>query len=132
MSFRPAARLDGIGKSLLRQIHERAPAGAVNLGLGEPDFQTPAVIRDAAIRFIQEGRIRYTPNAGATDLRRAIAAHYHHAATEDCVCVTNGSQEALFAAIMTLINSGDEVLVPNPGFVAYPTLVRMAGGVPVF
>jgi aspartate/methionine/tyrosine aminotransferase len=132
MSFTPAQRMSGIEKSLIRQIHERAPASAINLGLGEPDFPTPLFIRAQAIDFIEKGKIHYTPNAGRSDLRRAIAGSYDRAATEDRVCVTNGSQEALFAAIMTVVNPGDEVLLPDPGFLAYPTLVRMAGGVPVF
>ena len=75
MSFKPATRLAGIEKSLIRQIYDRAPAGAINLGLGEPDFPTPQVIRTEAARFMSTGKIRYTPNAGLLELRRAIAAY---------------------------------------------------------
>jgi aspartate/methionine/tyrosine aminotransferase len=132
MTFTPAARLAGIEKSAIRQIYDRAPAGSINLGLGEPDFPTPTVIREEAIRFINTEKIRYTPNAGLIELRRAIAGYYGDAAKYQGVCVTNGSQEALFVALMALVNPGDEVLLPDPGFVAYPTLVRMAGGKPVF
>ncbi len=132
MTFTPAQRLAGIEKSAIRQIYDRAPAGSINLGLGEPDFPTPAVIRDEAARFIAQEKIRYTPNAGLIELRRAIADYYGDAAKYENVCVTNGSQEALFVALMALVNPGDEVLCPDPGFVAYPTLVRMAGGTPIF
>jgi len=132
MNFTPAARLAGIEKSAIRQIYDRAPAGSINLGLGEPDFPTPAAIREEAVRFIHQEKIRYTPNAGLIELRRAIAGYYGDAAKYENVCVTNGSQEALFVALMALINPGDEVLCPDPGFVAYPTIVRMAGGKPVF
>jgi len=132
MTFTPAARLAGIEKSAIRQIYDRAPAGSINLGLGEPDFPTPAVIREEAIRFIYQEKIRYTPNAGVFELRRAIAEYYGDAAKYENVCVTNGSQEALFVALMAIIDPGDEVLLPDPGFVAYPTIVRMAGGKAVF
>ncbi|MGH7455614.1 MAG: pyridoxal phosphate-dependent aminotransferase, partial [bacterium] len=70
--------------------------------------------------------------AGLLELRQAIADYYGDVAKYENVCVTNGSQEALFVALMALINPGDEVLCPDPGFVAYPTLVRMAGGRPIF
>jgi aspartate aminotransferase len=132
MTFTPAQRLAGIEKSAIRKIYDRAPAGSINLGLGEPDFATPTVVRDKAIEFIRTEKIRYTPNAGLIELRRAIAGYYGDAAKYESVCVTNGSQEALFVALMALIDPGDEVLLPDPGFVAYPAIVRMAGGKPVF
>ncbi|MGH7455792.1 MAG: pyridoxal phosphate-dependent aminotransferase, partial [bacterium] len=132
MTFTPAARLAGIEKSAIRQIYDRAPAGSINLGLGEPDFPTPAIIREEAVHFINTEKIRYTPNAGLLELRRVIAGYYGDTAKYENVCVTNGSQEALFVALMALVNPGDEVLLPDPGFVAYPTIVRIAGGKPVF
>jgi aspartate/methionine/tyrosine aminotransferase len=132
MTFTPAQRLAGIEKSMIRRIYDRAPAGSINLGLGEPDFPTPAVIREQAVRFINAGKIGYTPNAGILELRRAIVGYYGDEANYESVCVTNGSQEALFVTVMALVNPGDEVMVPDPGFVAYPTMVRMAGGTPVF
>jgi aspartate/methionine/tyrosine aminotransferase len=132
MNFTPAGRLAGIEKSLIRQIYDRAPKDAINLGLGEPDFPTPAAIRAEAVRFINSEKIRYTPNAGLLELRRAIAEYYGDAAKYEGVCVTNGSQEALFVTLMALINPGDEVLMPDPGFPAYPALVKMTDGKPVF
>lgn len=131
--FHPAARLRGIEKSAIRQLFDRALPGSINLGLGEPDLPTPEVIRREALRVIAEEQNGYTSHAGLAALRERIAADYHHAGrSPERVIVTAGSQEALYLALMTLIEEGDEVLLPDPGFVAYPTIVRMAGGRPVF
>jgi len=131
--FRPAARLRGIEKSLIRQVFDRARPGSINLGLGEPDLATPAVIRAAAVRIIQEEQNGYTPHAGLKLLRERVAADYLHLRlTPEQVIITAGSQEALYLALMTLVDESDEVLLPDPGFVAYPTIVRMAGGRPLF
>ncbi|HUQ33376.1 MAG TPA: aminotransferase class I/II-fold pyridoxal phosphate-dependent enzyme [Pyrinomonadaceae bacterium] len=131
--FEPAARLRGIEKSMIRQIFDRAPAGSINLGLGEPDLPTPDVIRREAVRVIQEEQNGYTSHAGLPVLRERVASEYPHTlSSPDQVIITAGSQEALYLALMTIVDAGDEVLLPDPGFVAYATLVRMAGGVPVF
>ena len=131
--FKPAARLRGIEKSMIRQLFDRARPGSINLGLGEPDLPTPDCIRRAAVRIIQEEQNGYTTHAGLPALRELIAADYPRLdATPDNVIVTAGSQEALYLTLMTLVDEGDEVLLPDPGFVAYPTIVRMAGGRPVF
>jgi aspartate/methionine/tyrosine aminotransferase len=131
--FRAARRLRGIEKSAIRQFFDRAPAGSINLGLGEPDLPTPDVVRQAAVRAILEEPNGYTTHAGLASLRERVAADYPGlAATPDRVIVTAGSQEALYLALTTLVDDGDEVLLPNPGFVAYPAIVRMAGGTPVF
>ncbi len=131
--FQPAARLRGIEKSMIRQLFDRARPGSINLGLGEPDLATPDVIRRAAVRVIQEEQNGYTTHAGLAALRELIAADYPRLdATTDNVIITAGSQEALYLALMTLVDEGDEVLLPDPGFVAYPTIVRMARGRPVF
>ncbi|HEX8128878.1 MAG TPA: aminotransferase class I/II-fold pyridoxal phosphate-dependent enzyme [Pyrinomonadaceae bacterium] len=131
--FQPAARLRGIEKSMIRQLFDRALPGSINLGLGEPDLPTPEVIRRAAVRCIQEEQNGYTTHAGLPALRTLVAADYPQLdATPDHVIITAGSQEALYLALMTLVDAGDEVLLPDPGFVAYPTIVRMAGGTSVF
>ncbi|MGI8995665.1 MAG: pyridoxal phosphate-dependent aminotransferase [Pyrinomonadaceae bacterium] len=131
--FRPAVRLQGIEKSLIRQIFDRALPGSINLGLGEPDLLTPEVIRHEAARVVTEEQNGYTTHAGLPVLRELIASDYPQLnATPDQVIVTAGSQEALYLALMTLVDEGDEVLLPDPGFVAYPTIVRMAGGEPRF
>ncbi|MGI9107747.1 MAG: pyridoxal phosphate-dependent aminotransferase [Pyrinomonadaceae bacterium] len=131
--FQPAARLRGIEKSVIRQIFDRARPGSINLGLGEPDLPTPDVIKRAAIHVIEEEQNGYTTHAGLPSLRAQVAADYPQLkATPDNVIITAGSQEALYLALLTLVDEGDEVLLPDPGFVAYPTIVRMAGGHPVF
>ena len=131
--FQPARRLRGIGKSAIREFFDRAPAGSINLGLGEPDLPTPDVVRQAAVRAILDERNGYTTHAGLVALRERVAGEYPSlGAGPDRVIITAGSQEALYLALTTLVDEGDEVLLPDPGFVAYPTIVRMAGGRPVF
>lgn len=131
--FQSAARLRGIEKSLIRQVFDRARAGSINLGLGEPDLPTPEVIRQAATRVILEEQNGYTTHAGLPALRERVASDYPYLESKhERVIITAGSQEALYLALMTLVDHGDEVLLPDPGFVAYPTIVQMAGGVPRF
>src|SRR5204863_6447349 len=131
--FEPARRLRGIEKSAIRQFFDRAPAGSINFGLGEPDLPTPDVVRQAAVRAILDERNGYTTHAGLPVLRERVAGEYASLGAEpDRVIITAGSQEALYLALTALVDEGDEVLLPDPGFVAYPTIVRMAGGRPVF
>jgi aspartate/methionine/tyrosine aminotransferase len=131
--FQPAARLRGIEKSLIRQVFDRARPGSINLGLGEPDLPTPDVIRQAATRVILGEQNGYTTHAGLPALRERVVSDYPYLESKpERVVITAGSQEALYLALMTLVDKGDEVLLPDPGFVAYPTIVRMAGGVPRF
>jgi aspartate aminotransferase len=126
-------RLQGIEKSVIRQVFDRARPGSINLGLGEPDLPTPDVIRRAAVKAIIEEQNGYTSHAGLKPLREKIAAEYPHLENNpERVIVTAGSQEALYLALLALVDDGDEVLLPNPGFVAYPTIVKMAGGVAKF
>ena len=131
--FEPSRRLRGIHKSVIRQLFDRALPGSINLGLGEPDLPTPDCIRAAAARVVKEEQNGYTTHAGLPALRELVAAdHATFGAQPDDVIITAGSQEALYLALMTLVDEGDEVLLPDPGFVAYPTIVRMAGGKPVY
>lgn len=131
--FAPPKRLQGIEKSVIRQVFDRALPSSINLGLGEPDLPTPDVIRRAAVQVITEEQNGYTSHAGLKTLREKIAASYPHLDNNpEHVIVTAGSQEALYLALLALVDDGDEVLLPNPGFVAYPTIVKMAGGVAKF
>lgn len=131
--FVPASRLRGIEKSVIRQVFDRARPGSINLGLGEPDLPTPEVVRREAARVVTEEQNGYTSHAGLPVLRERVAADYAHLRlAPEQVVVTAGSQEALYVALMTLVDEGDEVLIPDPGFVAYPPIVRMAGGTPKF
>jgi aspartate aminotransferase len=127
--FAPPKRLQGIEKSVIRQVFDRAQPGSLNLGLGEPDLPTPDVIRRAAVAAIVEEQNGYTSHAGLPPLREKVASEYPYLeGRPERVVITAGSQEALYLALLTLVDEGDEVLLPNPGFVAYPTIVRMAGG----
>ena len=108
----------------------------VTLGVGEPDFVTPAHIVDAGARSLREGRTGYTSNAGDYELRAAIAAQIERRyglryEPDDEVLVTVGVSEALFLALKVVLDPGDEVLVVEPCFVANPALVETAAGVPV-
>jgi len=132
-NFALPKRLQGIEKSVIRQVFDRAQPGSINLGLGEPDLWTPDLIRQAAIATLTGEQSGYTSHAGLPQLRRLIAAQYPYLEENvDRVIVTAGSQEALYLALMVLVDDGDEVLLPNPGFVAYPTIVKMAGGTAKF
>ncbi len=108
----------------------------VTLGIGEPDFVTPAHIVEAGAQSLREGRTGYTSNAGDYELRAAIAALVQRRyglrySPEDEVLVTVGVSEALFLALKVLLDPGDEVLVVEPCFVANPALVETAAGLPV-
>jgi aspartate/methionine/tyrosine aminotransferase len=113
-------------------LYDSAPPGSINLGLGEPDFPTPEVIRRAAIEFIEQGFVGYTPNAGILPLRSAIAAYHSEgmaaAFSANQVCVMNGTEEALFAVVMTIAGPCDDVLLPDPCYLAYPPIAELAGG----
>lgn len=127
---RRAARLDGVDLSLLRRVVSRAPEGAIDLGLGEAGLPPPPSLRPA-IEALGSVEHRYTPNAGLPELRETVARYLGAAEGADAVCVTVGSEEALFAALLAFVDPGDEVLVPDPGYPSYPAVARLAGGVPV-
>jgi aspartate/methionine/tyrosine aminotransferase len=131
--FAPPKRLQGIQRSVIRRILDRAKPGSINLGLGEPDLPTPDVIRRAAVKAIVEEQNGYTTHAGLLALREKVAAEYPYLEQNpDRVVITAGSQESMYLALLVLVEEGDEVLLPNPGFVAYPTIVQMAGGKSTF
>ena len=114
---------------MIRKISDQAKPGSISLGLGEPDLPTPEVIRREAARVIAEEQNGYTLQAGLPALRELVAGDYPHMnLSTDQVVITAGSQEALYLVLMTLIEPGDEILIPNPGFIAYPVITRMAGG----
>jgi aspartate aminotransferase len=135
MTMKFSDRMAGIEISGIRKIFEAAGPDSINLGLGQPDFDTPQHIKDAAIRAIQDGKTGYTTNNGLPELRAAISkkfknengVKYH----PDQLIVTAGASEALHIVMQALLNSGDRVLCPDPGFVSYASLATMAGGKPV-
>jgi N-succinyldiaminopimelate aminotransferase len=113
--------------SLLAKEH-----GAVNLGQGFPDFGWPDAILDAAARAVVEGSNQYAPSRGLFTLRDAIARHYHRhyglELTAEHVCVTSGATEALGAAILAVVEPGDELILLTPAYDSYAPMVRRAGG----
>lgn len=110
--------------------------GVISLGVGEPDFTTPWTIREAAIYSIEKGRTFYTANRGLIELRREICKYYQNRfhvsynPENECI-VTVGGSEGIDIAIRSLINPGDEMIVLDPGYVAYTPGVELSGGIPV-
>lgn len=108
----------------------------ISLSIGEPDFQTPWHIRQAGIKSLEKGKTWYTPNKGFIELRKEICYYYKRRFNlsynaEEEVLVTVGGSEAIDLVLRTLVNRGDEVLIPEPAFVCYKPLTYMSGGKPV-
>ena len=110
--------------------------GVISLGVGEPDFPTPWHIRRAGIKSLEESRTRYTSNAGILELREEICSFLRRKYSLEYsgkseVLITVGGSEGIDAAIRAIVGYGDEVIIPQPSFVCYEPIVRLAGGVPV-
>lgn len=127
---RVAQRLANIELSLIRQINALATPLSINLGIGEPNVEPDETLRAFAVSAAATGSWHYTPNAGTLSLRKLIAGESGFDPTTE-VCVTAGTEEALFSIMQAFVDPGDEVLVPNPGFLSYGTLARIAGATPV-
>ena len=114
---------------------ERQGKSVVHLEIGEPDFDTPVHIREAAKRALDAGATHYGPSAGLPELREAIARHIEKTrgvpVAADEVVVTPGAKPIMFFAILALVNREDEVVYPNPGFPIYESVINFVGGVPV-
>lgn len=129
-----AQRVREIEISGIRRMFEAAPPGAVNLGLGEPDFEPPAVVIQALIRAVRHKMNHYGPSAGLTALREKVAERYQDIDPDvgrENVVITVGGSEGLMACALALYDPGDEVLVPDPGFVLYAPHARIAGATPI-
>ncbi|HYG74188.1 MAG TPA: aminotransferase class I/II-fold pyridoxal phosphate-dependent enzyme [Planctomycetota bacterium] len=131
-----AERVQGIEASGIRKIFDLAATvkDAINLSIGQPDFDVPDPIKDAAIDAIRGGFNRYPPSAGLPELRALVLDHYqqlHGVRPEDCL-IASGTSGGLTLALLGLVNPGDEVLVPDPFFVSYKHLTTMCGGKAVF
>ena len=132
-SFVLPRRMQGLQPTLIRQFFERALPDSINFGLGEPDLPTPQFMRAEAARIALEEQNGYTSHPGLPALRKLIGEQYPHldlAMTD--VVVTVGSQEAMTAAFLCLVDAGDDVLLPNPSFPAYDACTRIAQGNPVY
>lgn len=107
----------------------------ISLGVGEPDFKTPWSVRDAGIRSLEQGRTKYTANAGLKELRAEICRYLERRFDLKYdvpqVLVTVGGSEAIDLAIRALVKPGDEVIIPEPCFVCYEPITQLTGGVPV-
>ena len=108
----------------------RQTPGCAMLTIGEPDFDTPEAIRDAAIAAIRGGNTHYAPNQGTAGLRKAVAdfeTKRGNPTTPDQVLITIGACHALFTALLGILNPGEEIIVPTPGFVLYESIATIAG-----
>ncbi len=107
----------------------------INMSVGEPDFNTPDHIKEAAKKAVDENYSRYSPVPGYADLRKAIAAKLKNENgldyTVNEILVSNGAKQSVCNTVMALVNPGDEVIIPAPYWVSYPQMVKLAGGTPV-
>lgn len=132
-SLAPSATLamDAKAKALRLEGHK-----VIGFAAGEPDFDTPLPIRNAAKEAMDMGMTRYTPVAGTMELRNAIVQKLRHdnglSYEPADIVVSNGAKHSLSTIFQTILNQGDQVIIPTPCWVSYPEMVRMAGGVPVF
>ena len=114
---------------------KRAGVDVIGLGAGEPDFDTPDFVKDAAIQAIRDGKTKYTNVDGTIELKQAIAAKFARdnglTYATDQISVNVGGKHTLFNAMVATIDPGDEVVIPAPYWVSYPDVVQFAGGVPV-
>jgi aspartate aminotransferase len=139
---RISARIGGIAESATLAVDARAKAlkaagrPVIGFGAGEPDFPTPAYIVEAAVEACRDPRNhRYTPAGGLPELKQAIVDKTRRDSGYDVepaqVLVTNGGKQAIYEAFATILDPGDEVLLPAPYWTTYPEAIRLAGGVPV-
>jgi len=142
MSSRISSRIAAIAESATLAVDAKAKAlkaqgrPVIGFGAGEPDFPTPDYIVDAAAAATRVGsNHRYTPTPGLPELRDAIVVKTkrdsNYAITSDQVLVTNGGKQAVYQAFATIINDGDEVLLPSPFWTTYPECIKLAGGVAI-
>ena len=136
-----AERMDRISPSQTIVVTQKARAlkaagrDVISLSVGEPDFETPQNIKDAAIRAIQDGDTRYTDVAGTMTLRKAVAAKFERdnglTYKPEEIVVSTGGKQVIFNAMLATIDEGDEAIVPAPCWVSYPDIIALAGGKPV-
>src|SRR5213595_2829084 len=137
--MRVAARMARLGTESAFEVLARAKAleragrEIVHLEIGEPDFDTPAHIKEAAKRALDAGATHYGPSAGLPELREAIAKHVAETrgvpVSPEQVVVTPGAKPIMFFTILALVGEGDEVIYPNPGFPIYESVINFVGGV---
>ena len=137
-----ASRMNDLGTETAFEVLVKARAleakgrDIIHLEVGEPDFATPENVVNAAIEALHKGATKYTPSAGIPELRAAIAKRVSETrgihVNPDQVVVTPGAKPIMFFLILALVETGDEVVTPNPGFPIYESMVRFTGGIPRF
>ncbi len=142
MENRIARRMSAISPSLTLAISAKAKAmkqageSVVNFGVGEPDFNTPDHIIQAAKKALDEGHTKYTPSSGLLPLRKAICEKFKKENGLEYepsqIIVSNGAKHSIFNACYALLDEGDEVIIPAPYWLTYPEVVKVCGGVPKF
>ena len=137
----PASRVTGIPLSLTLALDARAKSlsaagrDIVNMSVGEPDFDAPALVQEAAVKAVRGGKVRYTPAAGTASLRKLLAEHLTQTRgvsfTADEITVCHSCKHALSGSMLALCEPGDEVLLLLPAWVSYVEIARIAGAIPV-
>jgi aspartate aminotransferase len=141
MNYRISQRAASLAPSLTLAIDSKAKQmkadgqDVVGFGAGEPDFDTPQHIKDAAIRAINEGFTKYTPSSGIPELRQAIADKFKRenglSYKPSQVIVSCGGKHSCYNVIMATCQEGDEVIIPAPYWLSYPEMVKLAAGTPI-
>src|SRR5882757_1813653 len=140
--FPVAERMNLVSESITLKVSAKAAAlkkagiDVVGFGAGEPDFDTPAFIKDAAKAALDKGQTKYTPTPCYPELKAAIADKFNRdnglPYKADQITVGAGGKHCLYTAFMAVLNPGDEVIIPSPYWVSYPEQVKLAGGVPKY
>lgn len=140
--FSLASRMELVSESITLKVSAKAAAlkkagvDVVGFGAGEPDFDTPAFIKDAAKTALDKGQTKYTPTPSMIELKQAIAEKFNRENglpyKPEQITVGAGGKHCLYMAFMAVLNPGDEVLIPTPYWVSYPDQAKLAGGVPKF
>src|SRR3989440_11111703 len=138
--FAVAERMKLVSESITLAVSAKAAAmkkagiDVVGFGAGEPDFDTPGFIKDAAKAALDKGQTKYTPTPCFPELKQAIAAKFNKENglpyKPEQITVGAGGKHCLYMAFMAILNPGDEVILPAPYWVSYPEQVKLAGGVP--
>jgi len=118
------------------QVLERRGVDIVHLEVGEPDFDTPPAIKEAAVRALRDNKTHYTHSMGDRSLREAIAEYYAEtysvSVDPDRILVTNGTSPAMFMTFAAILDPGDEVILANPHYACYPSYINYMGGIPIY
>lgn len=142
MNIESAVRTKDIKLSGIRIVSDKAAElrkkgkSITDLTIGRPNYDTPSHIKDAAVKALKDEKVHYTSNYGILELRQALSLKMNKENdlqfNPDEIIITAGGEEALAISVFTFINPGDEVIIPEPSFVSYASLVKLSGGIPVF